>query len=295
MKIEDIMSYNAPYNQKNIDSLIDNIQKNNIVPYIGAGMSVLFNGIYPTWSDFLDKAYKEFCKNSRHSEKEFYSLSLEKRAEYLYDEIGTISFSEYFKKTFGLQHLEVENDKFYNKSAYLLPKIFESGLLITTNYDKVIEKCYTLHGKTLTVLHPGHFEALNGALRNNELLLYKVHGDINEPIETIIITEEQYNKAYSNHDLTDSLKQICLSKSILFLGCSLSNDRPITLLRNTSSAGIFHYAIIPCEKSQIKTRRIELENEYFTKSIIYPNENHECVFEILNYIERKINNDIDKK
>lgn len=121
-------------------------------------MPVLFNGIYPTWSTFLDKAYKDFCKNSKHCEKEFYSLSLEERAEYLYDEIGNISFSEYLKETFGLQHLDVEDNKFYNKSAYLLPKIFENGLLITTNYDKVIEKCYMLHGKTLTVLYPKKFQ-----------------------------------------------------------------------------------------------------------------------------------------
>lgn len=292
MNFEDIMSYNSPYNLNNINSLIDDIQNNNIVPYIGAGMSVLFDGIYPTWGVFLEETFDGYCKDD--DKEEFLSLDFENRADFLYNSIGKLSFSDHLTKVFGSQHLQVENDKFYNTSSYLLPKIFDNSLLITTNYDKVIETCYRLHGKTLTVAHPGHFEALNNALRSKGLLLYKIHGDISEPIDTIILTKAQYDKAYSNEALINSLKQIYVSKSILFLGCSLSKDRPISILCDNSRSGMSNYAIIPCKEDAIRSRRIELENDFFTKSIIYPDEKHECVFEILNYIESKLNHNANK-
>ena len=34
MNFEDIMAFNAPYNQRNIDSLIEKIQSSSIVPYV---------------------------------------------------------------------------------------------------------------------------------------------------------------------------------------------------------------------------------------------------------------------
>nr|WP_286674691.1 SIR2 family protein [Clostridium sp. VAP51] len=97
--------------------------------------------------------------------------------------MGKITFAQHLKEVFAQDHLEKDVSEFLDKSIYLLPIIFEKGLVITTNYDKVIEKSYLLHNLGLTVAHPGHFEALNGALRDNELLLYKIHGDISEPTD----------------------------------------------------------------------------------------------------------------
>ncbi|AKN31872.1 hypothetical protein Ccar_13770 [Clostridium carboxidivorans P7] len=286
MDFQEIMAFNAPYNQKNFDALIEKIKLYQVVPYVGAGMSMLFDGIYPSWEGFLNATFKEF---GDYSQKEMFDkLDYEDKADFLYDEMGKLSFADNLKKTFGQDHLDKDVSDFIDKSMYLLPVIFEKGLLITTNYDKVIEKSYILHNKVLAISHPGHFEALNGALRDNELLLYKIHGDISEPIDSIILTKAQYESAYNNSQLIETLKQIYISKSILFLGCSLEKDRPIRLLCEVSKSGMTNYAIMSCKNESKRKKRIQLENEYFTQVIIYPDGKHECLRIILEEIAKII-------
>ncbi|MGY5217336.1 SIR2 family NAD-dependent protein deacylase [Clostridium butyricum] len=286
MDFQEIMAFNAPYNQRNFDALIEKITLNQVVPYIGAGMSILFDGVYLSWGEFLNKTFEEFVNPSE--KEKFDKLNYEDKADFLYEEMGKISFADNLKKTFGQHHLEKDISNFRDKSMYLLPEIFEKGLLITTNYDKVIEKSYILHSKSLGVSHPGHFEALNSALRDSELMLYKIHGDITEPIDSIILTKAQYESAYSNQQLVETLKQIYVSKSMLFLGCSLEKDRPIRLLCEVSRSGMTNYAIIGCKNESKKEKRVQLENEYFTQAIIYPDGKHECLRTILEEIIRVI-------
>lgn len=293
MDFEEIMAFNAPYNQKNFDSLIEKIRLNQIVPYIGAGMSMLFKDVYPSWGGFLNRTFKEFADPLQ--KEVFDELSYEDKADFLYEEMGKVTFARHLKETFGQNHLEKDVCDFVDKSIYLLPIIFEKGLVITTNYDKVIEKAYILHNVVLSVAHPGHFESLNGALRDNELLLYKIHGDISEPIDSIILTKAQYEYAYNNLQLIETLKQIYISKSMLFLGCSLERDRPIELLCEISKSGMSNYAIFSCKNDDKKERRLQLENDYYTQGIIYPDGKHECVKIILEQIAKIINKNKYKK
>jgi len=287
MKFEEIMAFNSPYNQRNINSLIEKIQSNCIVPYIGAGMSVLFDNAYPSWSGFLNSTFDQFLPISEKAKCD--ALNYEEKAEFLYSEIGRITFAEHLKETFGEKHLDREAIEFIHKSVYILPVIFEKGLLITTNYDRVIEKIYGLHEKVLTVAHPGHYEALNRALRDGALLLYKIHGDIAEPETSIILSKEQYETAYANQNLIQALRQAYMSKEMLFLGCSMTKDRPIELLCKISTAGMKNYAIIPCKIDDVRVRRLQLENEYFTQGIIYPEGRHECLNVLLDHIANAIN------
>ncbi|MEO2601340.1 hypothetical protein ABG964_02640, partial [Clostridium butyricum] len=60
MDFQEIMEFNAPYNQRNFEDLIEKIKLNQIVPYVGAGMSMLFDGIYPSWGEFLNCTFEEF-------------------------------------------------------------------------------------------------------------------------------------------------------------------------------------------------------------------------------------------
>lgn len=287
MNIKEILEYNKPYNEQNLNLLIKKIKSNSIVPYIGAGMSMLFDSVYPLWGTFLDVTFDKFCINSNKSE--FDQKSFEDKADFLYSELGDVTFANHLKAIFNDSHLECELKGFESKAICALPKIFDKGLILTTNYDKVIEKIYTFYHKPLTSSHPGHFEALNCSLRDNELLLFKFHGDISEPSSSIILSKEQYNKAYSNPDLVESLKRAYLSKSMLFLGCSLSTDRSLDILKDVCSDGISHFAIIPCDKDVIKERRVSLEKELYTQSVIYPNGKHECVKVLLDYIANAIN------
>jgi len=287
MNFEEIMAFNSPYNQHNVDSLIKKIQSNCIVPYIGAGMSVLFDNVYPSWSGFLNSTFEQYLKDS---EKEHYdSLNYEEKAQFLCSEMGRITFSDHLKDTFGEKHLDRAAIDFLHKPIYILPVIFENGLLITTNYDRVIEKIYGLHEKIYTVAHPGHYEALNRSLRDGALLLCKIHGDIAEPETSIILSKEQYETAYTDPNLIQALRQAYISKEMLFLGCSMTKDRPIDLLCKISTAGMRNYAIIPCKAEAVRSRRLELESDYYTQAIIYPDGKHECLRILLEHIAYKVN------
>lgn len=287
MNFEEIMAFNAPYNERNINTLIEKIKSNCIVPYLGAGMSILFENVYPSWSGFLSSTFVQYFKDS---DKEYYhSLNYEEKAQFLCSEMGRITFSDHLKDTFGEKHLEREAIDFIHKSVYMLPVIFENGLLLTTNYDRVIEKIYGLHEKVLTVAHPGHYEALNRSLRDGALLLYKIHGDIAEPETSIILSREQYESAYANPSLIQALQQAYTSKEMLFLGCSITKDRPIELLCEISTAGMRNYTMVPCKAEDVKSRRLELENDYYTQAIIYPDGKHECLRVLLEHIACTVN------
>lgn len=63
MTFEEIMEFNKPYNQKNFDELVNAIKDGYVVPYIGAGMSMLFKDIYPSWSTFLNNTSEEYLED----------------------------------------------------------------------------------------------------------------------------------------------------------------------------------------------------------------------------------------
>ncbi len=292
MTIEDIFEYNKPYNERIIKSLIEKIKNKNIVPYIGAGMSMIFDEVYPSWNGFLEDSFNEFFPDGDKSE--FDKGSYEDKADFLQKEIGHISFFEHLQDTFGSHHLDGKDiNDFSDKAVFFLPEIFDTGLLITTNYDKVLEKVYGLKGKILSIKESHKQESLNNAIRNDgsdEVLLYKIHGDVSMPRTSIVLTKEQYDDAYKGK-LTEVLKKIYASKVILFLSCSLDGDRPIEIMKEVMEEGMSNYAIISCEKDNKTERRKQLEQVYSTQSIIYPEGQHECLKIILEYIAEKINTD----
>lgn len=157
MDFQDIIDFNKPFNEININNLIKDIKSNAVVPYIGAGMSILTENIYPLWNTFLWVAFEKFLSDG--NKELFDGLSCEDKADFLYSNIGKVSFSEYLRATFEETLLDEAGIDFINKPVYKLPIIFNKGLLITTNFDKVIEKVYGMHGRFLTSAHPGYYEA----------------------------------------------------------------------------------------------------------------------------------------
>ena len=287
MNLEDILCFNEPYNKRNLDKLIEQIKIGSVVPYVGAGMSILFDGVYPSWNGFLESTFDMFITEGKKSV--FGALDFEGKAEFLYDEIGKISFADHLVETFAEKHIRKSESEFLTKPIFLLPLIFNKGLIITTNYDKVIEKVYNLHDEIFSVAHPGHYEVLNRSLRDQSLLVYKIHGDISEPQTSIILSKQQYEKAYSNEKLIQSLNQAFLSKEMLFLGCSLTKDKPIEFLCSISSEGMRNFAIVPCKNDNKQVRRLQLENEFFTQAILYPDGKHEALNTLLEYIVKEVN------
>lgn len=257
---EEIMDFHVD-NRRTFNSIVSNIQ--NIVPFIGAGLSAF---AYPLWNDFLEDVFK---KLNWEEKREFFTNKLkrgkyEEAASFLSKERGPVSFNEDIRESFAPYKLNAPDVKslLEKQAVYLLPIIFR-GLVITTNFDRVLEKVYESNITPFdgNVAHPGHNEMLNLALRaHNRTTLYKFHGDISE-VNRLVLTKESYDKNYDiNSDLVSELTKCFNQKCILFLGCSLNKDRTMSILQTALEEGVENYAIIDCKKEDCRNKSRELAN-----------------------------------
>ena len=91
----------------------------------------------------------------------------------------------------------------------------------TTNYDQLLEKSFQNENKIVDIKY-----------RNNQLLttkpkrdivIFKMHGDVNHPDEAII-TKEQYEQYYSTHEpFINALAGELTTKTFLFIGFSFTD------------------------------------------------------------------------
>ncbi len=94
-------------------------------------------------------------------------------------------------------------------------------LLITTNYDELIETAYRQAGQFLRVsVTEAEFKAHR---RTNDSHLVKMHGSIDRP-DTVVLTRSDYAKArLERREMLDYLRHELADAGFLFAGFSLSD------------------------------------------------------------------------
>jgi len=115
----------------------------------------------------------------------------------------------------------------------LLPHMFRS-LVITTNYDNVIENLFgenwfqhIVFGQSIT-----NFRRFRSG---GSHCLLKLHGQYNQP-ETRILTKLEYDAFYGDGCVgREEVALIFKNNSLLFLGCSLKDDRTMALMHDVAS------------------------------------------------------------
>lgn len=91
----------------------------------------------------------------------------------------------------------------------------------TTNYDKLIEKSLTEAGKVPDTKYS--IEQLSFTKRGRDAVVYKMHGDIENP-EKAIITKDDYERYHLDmKHFLNALSGDIISKSFLFLGFSFTD------------------------------------------------------------------------
>lgn len=259
-----------------------------LVPFIGAGFSAF---CYGTWKQTIEKL---ICKLT--DEKSIAEINRLLNAEENYAKIAQIlaekrtlfNLKKDIALLFSEEKMTVEKMRQVQKEpVYLLPKLFQ-GLMLTTNFDCMLEKVYDLHGKKLSVFHPGHTEMLNYYSRENlEYGLFKLHGSVvRGELEgsTLVFTEDQYKKHYKKGMLLYETLKACLAqKTILFLGCSLSQDKTLEVLKTVMQPGMSYYTIMECEQEK-RDEKIRELGEKQIRAILYKNGQHESVRVILEHL-----------
>jgi len=171
----------------------------------------------------------------------------------------------------------------------LIPKIFRS-LILTTNFDEVIELLYAkVNGEYIEKLTPmtlSNKKVIQKRIACGEPTLIKLHGDI--ATREFVLTEQEYNTAYGAHvldtrlPLPEFLHDVLLSRIILFLGCSLEDDRTLRVVEQSQIDGSMSFALlqIPAEtenKENPWTPNLEISaegHEELTKRQAFLNEHN---------------------
>lgn len=228
--------------------LVDAIRFGRIAPFVGAGLSVPCG--YPMWGKALGKiAQKLNGLNVQAIEPLMEQYNYLEAAQVLYD--ASAQQVQHFIKTEFRQRGAISGP------ITLLPQL-SNGCIVTTNFDTVIEDLFKEKGQPLDGYMHGTQAGNNFVQRllRGERCILKLHGDAGQA-NTHVFTMAQYQAAYGDmegspfafqNQLPRALRQIFISHSLLFLGCSLEQDKTLDLFKSVVDEGAFeipdHFALL---------------------------------------------------
>ena len=213
--------------QRNLDhfeQLVQCLKGSNIVPFVGAGLSVA--GGFPSWKDHLRQQGRTAGMDQTHIEDLLTNGEYETVIEEIENKRGCDVFIQEIRDVFSRTG-EIAD------TTLRLTELF-TDTVITTNYDRLIEQAFDTG-------EDNAFQIINGlnALEKpavDRVTIIKLHGDIQNPARCIL-SKNQYDQAYGNDHIDTTLPIPKLlsyyfrNSSLLFLGCSLNNDRTARVFR----------------------------------------------------------------
>lgn len=242
--------------------LVETIKKKRIAPFVGAGLSKPCN--FPLWGEAIERLVKKLegvsVSEQRAAQPALVYLEEVKQhlSEWHYLEAMELLYAN--NKThvdsFVRDMFELSANPVISGPVVLLPKICD-GCIVTTNFDDVIETVFFNDQKSIKgYMHGTQTQNQFAAkLIQGERCILKLHGTVNDP-ETYILSKAQYNDAYGDdasfdytRPLAKTLRQVFVSHSLLFLGCSLEQDRTLSLFQDVVNSRAFdipaHFALLP--------------------------------------------------
>ena len=290
MVIDDILKW-APDNEDVFKEILENTKKGCIIPFVGAGMSV---PIYPLWRNVLEDLTKKISSDVKKNE--IWSLindasvpdAYTKAADKLIEIRTGINIFRDLLKIFNEN--KIDDTELRTMSSFLLPFLFPDVPVITTNYDRVLEHVYQIENLKFDGVFSPDSELAVMVGQQNLHCLFKIHGDIGrETIDSrkLILSGKSYDRVYyPNSELVNTLKTFFKGKIMLFLGCSLKNDRTLDILKQVAEMDmVSHYAILPSEKDVIDDN-VRFFGDRGIRAIYYDPAHHESVKTILEELLR---------
>lgn len=289
-----------------ISDLIGLVKKKKVAPFVGAGVSAAAG--YPGWGDTLsDLGGRLNDVDDIEIQQLLNANDYLTLAQTLYD-ASPSQLNNHIRTEFRIKS-DIEDDKEKIPDVIkLLPKLC-AGAMLTTNFDTLIEGWFKARvSEEFDGILCGKQENHNFVtkLLKGERCLLKLHGDASQP-DSHVFTSSQYDEGYGTGDidfskqLPKALRQIYISHSLLFLGCSLQQDKTIELFNQVRSEGHFvipeHFALLPfpmkeadvgggyvlddVAKQQIEDRLYQLE----IRPIWYsPDDGHTMLVQLLQLI-----------
>lgn len=226
--------------------LVDAIKRHRVAPFVGAGMS--FPSKFPLWGKALENMADKIAALNRPAfDTAMASYDYLRAAQLLWDADEVLVKNE-IRTVFAKTAIPPPP---LVGPIRLLPRI-SRGCVITTNFDSVVEEALKpepMDGYMHGLQAENNFVA---KLLKGDRCIMKLHGDAETPA-SYIYTEKQYKKGYGvpfdfKKPLPRALRQIFVSHSMLFLGCSLEQDKTMELFETVRKQNAFtipdHFAIL---------------------------------------------------
>lgn len=207
------------------ERLIKLVRKCKVSPFIGAGFSIEANA--PSISQLTQSILAEFDDDEQR--KQHVHDSLQDLTNFYVEEVCNGSRNqmiELLRESFNFTP-ECMSDH------QMLTQIPHFKHIFTTNYDTLLEDSYPA-----TECNVVRTDKDCAYIDDNKTTILKVHGDFTDP-DSIVITSDDYKQFFGepvNSELYDFVKNEFLTKHILFIGYSLSDDNIVEIIKHISKS-----------------------------------------------------------
>lgn len=259
------------------------IIEGNAAVFLGAGLSV--GAKYKDWKNLLREPASEIGLDIEKEQYDLISL-----AELIKNEKNRTYINQLIEDEFGRDNIKP------TKNHEILASM-PIGVYWTTNYDSLMENALKKEKKSYAVKR--RHSDLATYRRDQEAVVYKMHGDISEPSKAVL-TRTDYETYDSERILfKEALEGQVVTKTFLFLGFSFTDpnlERMLARIRHTLKEGTrTHYCIMKRVDSSLEDydyQKIkqelqvkDLEN-YNIKTVLV--DDYDEITEILSKIAKKI-------
>lgn len=228
------------------ESLIKSVQKNSLIPIIGAGVSMSIkdhngNRVFPSWHELLEKAVEKLSRESVDAQAKLVPLFLEMKdyqqaAKYAHEGLQGSNWFEFLDEVFNVPINEID------ESSTNLPKAIWgiNNSVITLNFDRVMEWFYPGETRTVKSINiNSSAEISEFGKDSSKPQVWHLHGSLDDK-DSLILTPDGYNKLYAVGDNSESqykanlakFQSISASKNFIFIGCSLSDAELLAEIQN---------------------------------------------------------------
>jgi len=275
-------------NEARFNQLVACLDDEIVIPFVGAGISV--GGGFPTWANHLRQQGRTAGIPADQIEKWLLNGQFEEVIAQIESIHGRDVFAQEIRDVFGKRGS-------IQDVTLLLSELFKDTL-ITTNYDRLLEQVFETGGVSRVQVLSG-VTAME-APDPEKTTIIKMHGDIRDPLHCIL-GKTQYDQAYGlsalELELTipKMLRYYFTNNSLLFVGCSLRNDRTVQVFKAVKEqAGDYsfpqHFAIeqVPERLEDLIARNSELTRLGITP-IWFPAGQYQLVESILRLARNELN------
>lgn len=215
-------------------SLVRYVRDGRCVLFCGSGLSAWAR--LPTWRTLLEEIVKQLADEMADD------ANLEELKRLL--EAGKLlDVADHCKEALGRRYNDILSEHLRG-AAGDIPEphkvIVQTpfAAVVTTNYDKLLERSYASLGSWPKTPTHRDVDALGPLLFDGGFFILKAHGDIDRPDSMVLTTRDYQEIIHSNPAFNSIFSAILLTKAVLFVGYSLSDpdfrlllDRQLTIFR----------------------------------------------------------------